>query len=106
MMEPTSSTLATQARVRPDIISEVFLATLRAHGVVQAQLFGSMVDHTDGPNSDIDLLVTFDRPVSLFEELDLAEELQQVSGRQVDLMTNLHPVFAPYITPTLVSIPL
>ncbi|HET8522651.1 MAG TPA: nucleotidyltransferase domain-containing protein [Thermomicrobiales bacterium] len=105
-MEPAPSTVDAQPRVRPDIISEAFLATLREHGVVQAQLFGSMVDHTDGPESDIDLLVTFGRPVSLFEELDLAEKLQRVSGRKVDLMTKLHPVFAPYITPTLVSIPL
>jgi predicted nucleotidyltransferase len=90
----------------PHVISEEFLAVLRRYGVVEAQLFGSTVRGTDRPESDIDLLVTFETPTKLFTQIDLADELTALSGRRVDLMTELHPAFAPYILPTLVPLPL
>lgn len=90
----------------PDVISEEFLATLRAHGVISAHLFGSGARGDAQPESDIDLLVSFSRPTTLFAQLRLAETLRRVCGRPVDLMTDLHPAFAPYITPTLVPLPL
>lgn len=52
----------------------------------------------------MDLLVTFARPVPLFAQLRLADQLQRISGRPVDLMTDLHPAFAPYIVPTLPAV--
>lgn len=94
------------AAVLPDVISEEFLAALRAHDAVSAQLFGSFASGSAGPDSDIDLLVRFDRPITLFAQLRLAEALRRICGRRVDLMTDLHPAFAPYILPTLVPLPL
>jgi predicted nucleotidyltransferase len=90
----------------PAAISAKFLRALRDIGVVKAELFGSSADGTDNQDSDIDLLVTFDPPVTLFEQLRLANQLRQISGRQVDLTTGIHPAFQPYILPTLVSLPL
>ncbi len=90
----------------PAIISPEFLQALRDHGVVKAELFGSFADGTDGLDSDIDLLVAFAEPVSLFYQLGLADELQRISGRPVDLLTDIHPAFAPYIVPTLIPLPL
>jgi predicted nucleotidyltransferase len=58
------------------------------------------------PDSDIDLLVTFGNPVTLFAQIDLAEELTRLTGRRIDLMTAIHPAFEPYIRPTLVPLPL
>lgn len=82
------------------------MESLRAHGVTEAYLFGSFARGQAGPESDIDILVTFYRPMSLFRQMDLADELARLSGRCVDLMTRLDPAFAPYITPTLVRLPL
>lgn len=93
-------------RPRPDIITDRFLATLREHGVVRAYLFGSVSRGEERPDSDLDLLVTLDPSVTLFQQIDLAEKLSQLCGRRVDLLTDIHPAFAPYIKPTLVSLPL
>ncbi len=104
MIAPTTPQFPSGAL--PTIISEEFLAVLRNYGVVAAQLFGSSVHGTDQPDSDIDLLVTFAQPTKLFTQVDLADELAALTGRRVDLMTELHPAFAPYIVPTLVPLPL
>lgn len=93
-------------RIRPDIITDAFIDTMRAHGVVEAYLFGSVTRGEERPDSDIDLLVTFAPSDSFGEQFLLAEELSRLTGRRVDVATNLHPAFAPYITPTLVPIPL
>lgn len=90
----------------PPIVAEALLAALRKHGVVRASLFGSFAHGEPTETSDLDLLVTFDRPVSLFEQIDIASDLAAICGRPVDLVTELHPVFAPYILPTLVALPL
>jgi predicted nucleotidyltransferase len=95
-----------QKVIIPDVISPEFLAELRAHGVVQAHLFGSFAHGDAGPESDVDLLVRFDPPVTFFDQLRLAELLKRICGRPVDLITDLHPAFAPYILPTLVPLPL
>ncbi|MDQ3655172.1 MAG: nucleotidyltransferase domain-containing protein [Chloroflexota bacterium] len=79
---------------------------LRAYGVTRAFLFGSVAAGTARPDSDLDLLVTFDRSRSLFKQMDLAEDLSRLCGRKVDLMTRIDPAFAPFILPTLVTLPL
>jgi predicted nucleotidyltransferase len=96
----------TAARVRPDIITDQFLSPLRQHGVVKAYLFGSVARDEERPDSDIDLLVTFDHDAPFIEELSLADALLQVSGGEIDLTTQLHPVFSPCITSTVVALPL
>ena len=94
------------ANPRPDLITESLLAALSAAGVTQAWLFGSVARGEERPDSDIDLLVTFDRDVFLFDRMDLADQLSQLIGRRVDLLTKIHPVFEPCIRPTLMPIPL
>lgn len=88
------------------VITAEFLGALRDRGVVRAELFGSFADGTETPDSDIDLLVTFAGPVSLFDQLRLAADLGRIAGRRVDLMTDIHPAFRPYIVPTLIALPL
>ncbi len=89
-----------------EIVTPEFLALLRTRGVREASVFGSVVHGTARPDSDLDLLVTLDPSVTLFQQLDLAEELSRLCGRPVDLVTKVHPAFEPYITPTLVALPL
>ena len=56
-------------------------------------MFGSVARGEDQPDSDIDLIVTFERPVGLLRLIRLERELAEVTGRRVDLFTEaaLHP---------------
>ncbi|MCJ7674220.1 MAG: nucleotidyltransferase family protein [Sedimentisphaerales bacterium] len=70
-------------------ISEDRLAGLcRKWKVTELSLFGSVLREDFGPDSDIDVLVTFqpDAPWSLWDLLDMREELQHLFGRDVDLV--------------------
>ena len=60
----------------------------RRHGVLQLAVFGSAVREDFGPTSDLDLLVTFfpGTKVTLFDLVDMADELGQLTGRRVDLV--------------------
>ncbi len=50
-------------------------------------LFGSVVRDEARTESDLDLLVEFDRPIDLFAFLALEEELACLAGRRVDLVS-------------------
>ena len=63
------------------------LPELRRHGVAHLSLFGSVVRSEASPDSDVDLLVEFDTPVSMFKFLDLKDCLEGILGRPVDLVT-------------------
>lgn len=56
-------------------------------GVSRIGIFGSYVNDEEQKNSDIDLLVEFDRPVNLFEFSRLKSFLSSQLGIQVDLVT-------------------
>jgi predicted nucleotidyltransferase len=51
-------------------------------------LFGSVLREDFGPASDIDVLISFepDIPWSLFDWIDMIEELKEIFGREVDLV--------------------
>ncbi|MFH0981418.1 MAG: nucleotidyltransferase family protein [Planctomycetota bacterium] len=56
-------------------------------GVKSLALFGSVARDEATDASDVDLLVEFDRPVSLFEVLDVRFYLERLLGvREVDLV--------------------
>ena len=56
-------------------------------------MFGSMVRGEGTPDSDVDLIVEFDRPVGIFHFLQVKQFLEEILGRNVDLVTPdaLHP---------------
>ena len=56
--------------------------------VVEFSLFGSALREDFHPDSDIDVLVTFapNTRVSLFDLVDMEDELKTVFGREVDLV--------------------
>ena len=60
---------------------------LHERGVKSLAVFGSLVRGESTPTSDIDVLVEFDRPVGLFEFIRLKMYLEELTGRQVDLVT-------------------
>jgi predicted nucleotidyltransferase len=88
-------------RPKTAVISEDILETLRHHGATKAYLFGSVATGLADEERDVDLYVAFGRPMTLFEQIDLAERLSELCGHRVDLATKIHPIFEPYIVPTL-----
>jgi predicted nucleotidyltransferase len=74
--------------------SQVIARLLRKHraalhelNVKSLALFGSAARGEASPHSDIDLLVEFSAPVGLFEFVRLKLLLEQILGREVDLVT-------------------
>lgn len=57
--------------------------------VTEFSLFGSVVRDDFGPESDVDVLVTFapDARRSLFDMVHMEDELVEIFGREVDLLT-------------------
>jgi len=57
--------------------------------ITEFSLFGSVVRDDFGPESDVDVLVTFaaDAHWSLFDKSDMHDELRMIFGREVDLLT-------------------
>ncbi len=55
--------------------------------ITELALFGSVLREDFGPESDVDVLVTFaeDAPWDLFDIVTMKEELGQMVGRKVDL---------------------
>lgn len=60
---------------------------LKRYGVASIALFGSVARGDDGPHSDIDLLVDVERGTTLFGLSRLKHHLEDLLGRNVDLVT-------------------
>lgn len=83
------------------------LQSLRAHksalaqrfGVTRLALFGSTARDTAGPNSDVDVLVAFDGPATSARYFGVQFYLEDLLGRNVDLVTEkaLRARLRPYI---------
>lgn len=67
---------------------------LRRHGVVRAGIFGSTARGEGRDDSDLDVLVEFEGGRTLFDLVDLRDELTRLLGRDADVVTyqSLHPV--------------
>ena len=70
------------------IPEEIIAAFCRRWKVVELALFGSVLREDFRPDSDIDVLITFqpDAPWSLYDLFDMREELHQMLGREIDLV--------------------
>jgi predicted nucleotidyltransferase len=57
--------------------------------IAELALFGSVLREDFSPESDIDVLVTFDPDArwSLFDLVDMRDEIEALLGRSVDLVT-------------------
>ena len=75
-------------------------AEIRALGVEQLKLFGSVLRDEIHPDSDVDLLVQFSPGAKTYDRfLDLSEFLERLLGRRVELLTfeALSPILGPRI---------
>lgn len=61
-------------------------AILAKYPIRSLAIFGSVSRSEDGPESDVDVLVEFSQPVGM-QFIRLAEELQALLGRKVDLVS-------------------
>ena len=71
-----------------DIPENKLTELCRKWKVTELSLFGSILRDDFGPDSDVDVLVVFhpDAPWSLWDLMDMKEQLEVLFGRSVDLV--------------------
>ncbi|MBN2413531.1 nucleotidyltransferase family protein [candidate division KSB1 bacterium] len=76
-----------------ETIREKVIPVLKKYQVVKASLFGSWVRGEQKPGSDIDLLVEFTEGKSLFDLVNLENDLEEILENKVDVLTyaSIHP---------------
>ena len=75
-------------RERIPIDQEQLAAFCRKWKIRELALFGSVLREDFGPDSDVDVLVEFERDAkhTLFGRMQMVEELEDLFGRKVDLV--------------------
>lgn len=77
-----------------DSVHDQIVELCRRYGIAELSVFGSVARGEDRPDSDVDLLYVRvpDSTSSLWELWELRDELEQLLGRKVDLVSkdNLH----------------
>jgi predicted nucleotidyltransferase len=90
-LTPLGGELADQVsgllRVLVESRRDQVMAIAARHHASRVRLFGSAARGEDGPGSDIDLLVDFERESSLFDLMRLSRELEELLGRAVDVVS-------------------
>ena len=83
--------LAAAAKPRPSLVLAKHRATIeriaRQHKALDVKVFGSAARGDDLPGSDIDLLVRFAADASLFDQVGLAQDLEDALGVGVDVVS-------------------
>ena len=77
------------------IDTDTIVRICRAGGAIQVALFGSFARDEAKPDSDVDVLVRFGRPISLLSLVRLERQLSEAIGREVDLLTEA--ALSPYL---------
>ena len=79
---------------------------IRRFGITDLALFGSTVRDEARPDSDIDVLVSFDGPATSKRYFGVQFYLEDLMGSPVDLVTDkaLRPQLRPYIEKELVRV--
>ena len=80
-------------------IKEKITPILEKYGVTYAGVFGSVARGDARPDSDVDILVKIRNPISIFVFFKMNDELEEILGRKVDLVTenSLIRYFKPYV---------
>lgn len=67
---------------------ETILRVAAKHGATQVRLIGSVARGEARPDSDVDLLVTWQEGTSLLDQAALKLELESLLGRKVDIASD------------------
>ena len=72
------------------------------YGLKSMAVFGSATRDDFRPDSDVDIMVEFEKPIGI-EFVSLADELESIVNRKVDLVTrgSIKDRYLPYILPDL-----
>lgn len=77
--------------VRPSVVLDLHRAEVRAavarHHGHDPLVIGSVARGEDSVRSDVDLVITFDEGTDLVDVLDLTEELEELLGAPVDIVS-------------------
>ena len=95
MERANRQSLEVQSSAQLDLGVERLAEVCERYGVRTLKVFGSFARGEATEKSDIDLLVTFVRPVGFFKLVALERELSRLLGRRVDLVTE--GALSPYI---------
>jgi predicted nucleotidyltransferase len=78
---------------------DALLGIAARHGATNLRLFGSVARGEEQPDSDVDLLIDLSPDRGFSDYLELAEELEALLHRHVDLLLSrsLSPHFRPFI---------
>lgn len=83
--------LRAAAKPRPSLVVAEKRAAIaeiaKRHRAVEVKVFGSVARGEDKPGSDIDLLVRFAPGASIFDQVELEEDLEDLLGVGVDVIS-------------------
>lgn len=87
-------------------IKEKIIPILEESGVGYAGVFGSTARGDNMEESDIDILISMQRPIGVYEFIALQYKLEEVLGKKVDLVTknSINKYIKPYVEEDLVDI--
>ena len=79
---------------------------LEKYGIEYAGIFGSAARGEEKAGSDIDIVVSTDREIGVYEFIALQYELEEILGKKVDLVSrkSINKYIRPYIEKDLTSI--
>jgi len=94
-LTPSPATLARieeATRVRPSVLlaqmRDEIMAVAARHHAGNVRVFGSVATDADTTESDLDLLVHFSDDASLYDQIGLTQELQDLLGIRVDVISD------------------
>ena len=81
--------VAASTKIKIDLPSKEISAFCHKWQITELSLFGSILRDDFGPDSDIDVLVTFAEEAqwTLFDHVDMQTELAHILNRNVDLVS-------------------
>lgn len=69
-----------------ETLKQAILTILKGKPIRRAALFGSFARGDERPDSDIDLLIEYSSPHSLFDILKLESELSKATTHKIDIV--------------------
>ena|SRR3989338_7976511 len=78
---------------------KIIIMQLKKEGAKKIALFGSYARGEEKKNSDVDVLVKFAKPKSLLEFVGIEQELSEMTGKRIDLLTEKS--ISPYLIDTI-----
>lgn len=78
---------------------QIIIEILKPYNPKRIGLFGSVSRNEETETSDIDILYSFNTPISLFTKYDIVEELKLKLHKKIDLVSenSVHPKLKQYI---------